>query len=83
MSCLKQACAWVAALLMCTSVAAVESPAHISRYETTPQDVNAIMQLTQDLRTALAAKDVNVNAHAQFGHSDGIAAQARDGGKDS
>jgi hypothetical protein len=58
MNCLKQACTWAAALLMCTTVAAVESPAYISRYETTPQDVNSIMQLTEDFRTALAAKDV-------------------------
>ena len=58
MNCLKQACTWAATLLMCTTVAAVESPAYLSRYETTPQDVNSIMQLTEDFRTALAAKDV-------------------------
>lgn len=57
MNYLKQACTWAAALLMCTTVTAVESPAYLSRYETTPQDVNAIMQLTEDFRAALAAKD--------------------------
>jgi SnoaL-like domain len=55
---LKQACTWAAALLTCTTVAAADSPAYLSRYETSPQDISAIMQLTEDFRTALAAKDV-------------------------
>ena len=57
MNYLKQTWTCAAALLVSTTVAADETPAYISRYETTPQDVNAIMQLTEDFRTALAAKD--------------------------
>lgn len=58
MNCLKRTCTWAAALLMSTTMAAGKSPAYLTRYETTPQDVNAIKQLTEDFRAALAAKDV-------------------------
>ena len=55
---LKRACTWAGALLLCTTVVAADSPSYLGHYETSPQDRGALMQLTQDFRSALAAKDV-------------------------
>jgi hypothetical protein len=44
-------------LLFCTVTFAAD-PAYIGRHQSTPEDVNAIMQLTKDFRAALVAKNV-------------------------
>jgi hypothetical protein len=48
----------LATVLLTSAAAAAEKPAYLSHYESTPEDVNALLQLTQDFRTALIDKDV-------------------------
>jgi hypothetical protein len=46
----------IGTLLWATATAAAD-PAYIGRYQSTPEDVAAIRQLTQDFRDALVAKN--------------------------
>ena len=50
--------ALLSGVLLLSTGAAAADPAYIGRYQSTPEDVNAIMQLTHDFHDALVAKNV-------------------------
>lgn len=55
MKCLINACALTVTIPFST-LAFAEGPAYVSRHESSAEDVNAIMQLTKDYRTAVIQK---------------------------
>ena len=59
------ASAFTVALLFSTAACA-ETPAYIGRHQSSPEDVNAIMQLTKDFRAALMDKNVKQMSTLMF-----------------
>lgn len=47
----------VTGALLLSTTAPAGDPAYLGHYESAPEDVNAIMQLTKDFRAALVAKN--------------------------
>lgn len=50
----------LAAALVCSSAAATELPSFVGKHEATPEDLAAILQVTQDFQKALKTKDIRL-----------------------
>ena len=50
----------LAVAIACTSAAATELPSFVGKHEGTPEDLAAILQVTQDFQKALKSKDIRL-----------------------